>query len=151
MSFVFIWTTWFTIPNFKISRSSDQLGYSLDATTKSKYLIYKLLILNAHSDWLDWKKNGIGEAIVQFISYSTCSNWRRISKLLTNFGCLFTFCYSLWANQIKTKLQTCNLQTGQSISYKYVNQLKVNRHPKFNNNFNIQRQLEHFEYEMIHA
>ena len=29
---------------------------------------------------------------VQFISYSKCSNWRRISKLLSNFGCLFTVC-----------------------------------------------------------
>ena len=26
-----------------------------------------------------------------------------------------------WANIIKTKLQTCNLQNVQSISYKYVN------------------------------
>ena len=45
-----------------------------------------------------------------------------LSKLMSNFGCLFTFCYSAWVNQIKTKLQACNLQTGQSISYKYVNQ-----------------------------
>ena len=36
-------------------------------------------------------------------------------------GCLFTLCYSAWANFLKTTLQTCNLQTGQSISYKYVN------------------------------
>ena len=28
---------------------------------------------------------------VRFISYSKCSNWRRISKLSSNFGCLFTF------------------------------------------------------------
>ena len=58
---------------------------------------------------------------VWFISYSKCSNWRQISKLASNFGCLFTFCYSAWANLLKTKLQTCNLQTGQSISYKYIN------------------------------
>jgi hypothetical protein len=25
---------------------------------------------------------------------------------------------------------------------------KVNKHPKFDDNFNIQRQLEHFEYDM---
>ena len=36
------------------------------------------------------------------ISYSNCSNWHRISNLLLNFGCLFTFCYS--AGQIKLKL-----------------------------------------------
>ena len=59
---------------------------------------------------------------VWFISYSKCSNWHQILKFLSNFGCLFTFCYSAWANSIKTKLQTCNLQTGQSITYKYVNQ-----------------------------
>ena len=29
---------------------------------------------------------------VQFISYSKCSNWRQILKLLSNFGCLFTVC-----------------------------------------------------------
>ena len=59
---------------------------------------------------------------VQFITYSKCSNWGRISKLSSNFGSLFTFCYSAWGNQIKTKLQTCNLRTGQFISYKYVSQ-----------------------------
>ena len=59
---------------------------------------------------------------VRFMSYSKCYNWRGISKLSSNFGCLFTFCYSAGANLLKTKLQTCNLQTGQSISYKYVNQ-----------------------------
>ena len=63
---------------------------------------------------------------VRFISFSKCSNWRQISKLASNFGCLFTFCYSAWANLLKTKLQTCNLQTGQSISYKYVNQFWLN-------------------------
>ena len=41
-------------------------------------------------------------------------NWHR------NFACLFTFYCSSYANLLQTKLQTCNLQTGQSISYKYV-------------------------------
>ena len=27
------------------------------------------------------------------ISYLKCSNWRQILKLLSNFGCLFRFCY----------------------------------------------------------
>ena len=39
---------------------------------------------------------------VQFISYSKCSNWRRIPKLLSNFGCLFIFAILL--GQIKSKL-----------------------------------------------
>ena len=30
-------------------------------------------------------------------------------------------------------------------------QQKVNKHPKFDDNFDIQGQLEHFEYEMIRA
>ena len=52
---------------------------------------------------------------VRFMSYSKHSNWRWILKLKSNFGCLFTFCYSAGANLLKTKLQTCNLQIGQSI------------------------------------
>ena len=28
---------------------------------------------------------------------------------------------------------------------------EVNKHPKFDENFDIQHQLEHFEYVMIHA
>ena len=87
------------------------------------------------------------------MSYLRCSNWCQISILVSNFGCLFTFCYSSGTNLSKTSLQTCNLQTGQSINYKYVNQFslnlqKVNIHPKFDNNFGIQHRLEHFEYDM---
>ena len=54
------------------------------------------------------------------ISYSKCSNWRQISKLSLNFGCLFTFCYLDGANSIKTDLHICNLWTGQFVSYKSV-------------------------------
>ena len=58
---------------------------------------------------------------VRFMSYPKCSNWCRILKLLSNFGCLFTFCYLDGTNSIKTdlhqqlmespvcKLQVCNL------------------------------------------
>ena len=42
---------------------------------------------------------------VWFISYSKCSNWHWISKLASNFGCLFTFCYLDGANSIKTDFQ----------------------------------------------
>ena len=62
----------------------------------------------------------------RFMSYLQCSNWRQILKLSSNIGCLFTFCYSAWANLLETKLQTCNLQTGQSISCKYVNKFWSN-------------------------
>ena len=31
------------------------------------------------------------------------------------------------------------------------NGTKVNKYSKFDTNFDIQRQLDHFEYEMIHA
>ena len=57
----------------------------------------------------------------------------------------------------KIKSQTCNLKTGQSLSYKYVNQFfvelfpskqqKVIEYPKLDDNFNIRHQLEHFEYD----
>ena len=33
------------------------------------------------------------EVNVRFMSYSKCCNWRRILKLISNLGCLFTFCY----------------------------------------------------------
>jgi hypothetical protein len=56
------------------------------------------------------------------ISYSSVLIGCRISNLASNFECLFTFCYSAWANLLDTKLLSCKLQTGQSISYKYVNQ-----------------------------
>ena len=39
---------------------------------------------------------------VRFISYWKCSNWHRISKLSSNFGCLFTFRYLDGANSIKS-------------------------------------------------
>ena len=47
-----------------------------------------------------------------------CSNWSWISKLSSNFGCLFTFCYLDGANSIKTDLCICNLWTGQFVRYK---------------------------------
>ena len=56
-------------------------------------------------------------AYVRFISYSKCSNWRWISKLLLDFGCLFTFCY---LDSIKTDLHIYNLWTHQFASYKSV-------------------------------
>ena len=58
---------------------------------------------------------------VRIMSYSKCSNWRRISKLSSNFGCWLNFCYLDGANTIETylqlmdwpvcncKLQVCNL------------------------------------------
>ena len=54
------------------------------------------------------------------MSYSKCSNWCPISKLSSNFGFLFTFCYLDGANSIKTDLHICNLWTGQFASYKSV-------------------------------
>ena len=57
---------------------------------------------------------------VQFMSYSKCSNWHQMLKLLLNFGCLFTFFYLDGANSIKTDLHNCNLWTGQFVNYKSV-------------------------------
>ena len=48
--------------------------------------------------------------LVRLISYPKCSNWRQISKLFLNFGCLLTFCYLDGANSIKTDLLIFNLQ-----------------------------------------
>ena len=50
----------------------------------------------------------IKQNYVQFMSCSKCSNWCPISKLSSNFGCLFTFCYLDGDNSIKTDLHICN-------------------------------------------
>ena len=60
------------------------------------------------------------------------SSHNRITEMSSNFGCLFTFFYLDGANSIKTDLHICNLQTGQSISYNYVNQFWLNL-PQLNN------------------
>ena len=41
---------------------------------------------------------------VLFMSYSKSSNWRQKFKILSNFGCLFTFCFLDGASSIKTDL-----------------------------------------------
>ena len=43
------------------------------------------------------------------------------------------------------KLQVCNLVFNKFVQ---AEQQKVNKHSKFKANFGIQRQLEHFEYDM---
>ena len=63
---------------------------------------------------------------VLFISYFKCSNWRQISKRQTLDVYSLFATYYIWVNWIKPKLQTCNLQIGHSLSYKYVNQFWLN-------------------------
>ena len=58
------------------------------------------------SDLADFLEDGakvkkLSEINTWIISYSKCFNWHRISKLLSNFGCLFTICYLDRANSIK--------------------------------------------------
>ena len=51
----------------------------------------------------------------------------KYQKLSSNFGVYLLF--AILRGQIQSKLlklQTCNLQTGQLISYKYVNQFRLN-------------------------
>ena len=79
------------------------------------------------------------------------SKLHQMSKVVSNFGRLFSFCYSAGANQSKTEIQTCNLQTGQTISYECVKQFLLNwPNPKFDNNFDNRCQLEHSDYDMNH-
>ena len=94
---------------------------------------------------------------VRFISYSKCSNCRRISKL-SNSGCSFyflLFCLDKLNQNCITDLSLTNWPVHKSQKCKSVliefapsKQQNVNKHPKFNDNFDILRQLEHFEYEM---
>ena len=44
-----------------------------------------------------------------------------------------------------------NILFGDHSEWGYSAENKVNKHPKFDENFDIQHQLEHFEYVMIHA
>ena len=46
------------------------------------------------------------------------------------------------------KLQVCNLVFDKFAPSKWQN---LNNHPKFDNNFDIQCQLEHLEYDMNHT
>ena len=46
------------------------------------------------------------------------------------------------------KLQVCNLVL---IKFAQAEFQKIDNYSKFDVNFDIQRQLEHFKYEMIHA
>ena len=66
--------------------------------------IFRKILWHSQNIWtLNLPKNLLLRewTYVKFIS-----NWRWISKLWSKLGCLFTFCYSAWANQIKTKLCT---------------------------------------------
>ena len=75
-----------------------------------------LKVCSMHHDHCYWHPWDLTKKIVpnvRFMSYSKCSNWCWILKLAWNFGCLFMFFYSAVANLLKTKLQTCTLQTGQ--------------------------------------
>ena len=47
----------------------------------------------------------------------------------------------------------CKLQFCKSVLIEFAlsKQQQVNKHPKLDDNFDLQRQLEHFKYEMIHA
>ena len=63
-------------------------------------------VLTQHAVFLksDARKIFFGEQLsyhAWIISYLKCSNWHRKSKLLSNFVCLFTFCYLDRANSIK--------------------------------------------------
>ena len=69
-------------------------------------------------EWKPWKFDF--SINVRFMSYSKFSNWHQISKLLSNFGCLFTCCYFDRTNSIKTNLQTtlrCQLNKSTRLSF----------------------------------
>ena len=57
----------------------------------------------------------------------------------------FIYIYVTYGLAPVCKLQVCNLIL---ILFAQAELQKVNKHPKFNNIFDIRCQLEHFEYEM---
>ena len=76
-------------------------------------------------------------SLLREFSYSKCSNWRQISKVLL---CSFIFCYLDGANSIKTDLHICNFWTG----YWLVCKLQVC------NLFLINFAKAELKYEIIH-
>ena len=44
-----------------------------------------------------------------------------------------------------------NIHFGDQSEWGWSSEKKGNKHPKIDENFDIQHQLEHFEYVMIHA
>ena len=84
------------------------------------YLKYRKMLKNREKERIHFVMIPIHNTNVWFMFYSICFNWHRISKLLMNFGCLFTFCYLDGVNTIKTDLQICSLWTGQLEVKNYV-------------------------------
>ena len=54
---------------------------------------------------------------VRFMSYLKCSNWGRISNLLSNYGCLFTFCYLDVAMQFNQNCLTYRMVVSSNAHY----------------------------------
>ena len=68
---------------------------------------FNLLVLSSYFRYFDVKKY---VSNVRFVSYSKCSNWRQISEISSNFGCLLLFVVLL--GQIKSKLNYRLLTTN---------------------------------------
>ena len=95
--------------SFTFRRDTTKLSPKLQGI-QSQNWFFKLLLLQNSLIVLTLRWMLIQYQInVRFISYSKSPNWCRISKLLSNFGCLFTFCYLDGANSIKTYIHICNL------------------------------------------
>ena len=101
------------------------LGYTDLHTKLVRFLLKNEQLQRKFGCFLKWRsdeltKNGAILANAWIISYSKFSNWGQISKLSSNLGCLFTFCYLDGANSIKTDLHIFNLWTSQFVSYKFI-------------------------------
>ena len=78
--------------------NGDEYSSGNDTKYQTPSLVRNLLFLTVSSTFVVIETLNVLSIYVRFISFLKCSNWRQISKLLSNFGCLFTFCYFAWAN-----------------------------------------------------
>jgi hypothetical protein len=84
-----------------LCRHCLQNEWTLVISFKTKFMASLLMLHSGSYAWI--------------ISYSKCLNWHRISKLLSNFGCLLTCCYFDRANSIETNLQTLTYKPSSQL------------------------------------
>ena len=78
--------------------NGDEYSSGNDTKYQTPSLVRNLLFLTVSSTFVVIEILNVLSIYVRFISFLKCSNWRQISKLSSNFGCLFTFLYFAWAN-----------------------------------------------------
>ena len=107
--------------NWKTTMRSKPLWYWISIFTPLQVTVYlqakKVPCMN-NWETLFWM---VFYICVWFISYSKCSNWHRLSKIVVELWMFIHFLLFLdRASSIKTDLHICKLWTGPSVNFKSV-------------------------------